>query len=105
MIDALQGLLISGEDCKRDVSSGKKKLTIKKGHWSYHPGPVLIGNDLGNWVTLKTITDVRHTTVKFLRPEEIHNDGFKDRLELIERLSEFYPDFNPDTPVTVIHFM
>ena len=39
-----------------------------------------------------------------VRLDDIINDGFKDRMDLLRGLQRFYPDIRGDTEVTVIKF-
>ena len=95
---------MSGEQMRDDTLSGKKRITIRKGHRNYIPGPVLIGCQILNWATLKFITGVKHCTLSQVTSEEYIADGCESRKELRTMLRQFYPDLDWRSQVTVIRW-
>ena len=101
---ALQAILIAGEAMKNDVLLNRKKITIREGHRDYTNGLVLIGCPDLNWSTMRQIKDVKHTILKEITGEECVADGFDTKSEMLIGLSQFYPDINWDSEMTVIRW-
>jgi hypothetical protein len=101
---ALQAILIAGTKIKENVLYIKKKITIREGHRDYTKGPVLIGCHLLNWIVVREIIEVRHTTVGQVINEECMDDSFGASLNLLVGLQKYYPNLTMDSPVTVIRW-
>ena len=101
---ALQAILIAGECMRMETLANIKKITIREWHRDYSKGPVLLGCHELNWATLRHIVDVRHTTLGEVTKEEYEADGFDAKSELLIGLSQFYPEINWDSEVTVIRW-
>ena len=99
----LQGLLIS-EELAEKIENDEKKITIRAGQRDYEIGAVLIGCPTVPWSSVKRITNVRHTILKEITPEEYKLDGFNSFDEMISGLSEFYSDLTPDSEMTIIRW-
>ena len=99
----LQALLIAGEEMRDDVFAGRKKITIREGHRDYQVDkPLILCCDKLNWATMKTVTGVRHTTLRDVTWPEMSADGFGNYAHMERSLRQFYPQIGPDSPVTVI---
>jgi len=105
MKQALQAILIAPDPAVRlAIMLGKKKITIREGHRSYHEGPVMICCHIDPWVVLTRITKVRHTAMNEVTPEEMRGDGYSSREEMLESLKAFYPKITIGSPVTIIEW-
>ena len=101
---ALQAILIAGEEAMHGVINGTKKITIRKGYRDYTKGPVMIGCHLLNWVKMFEITDVKHTTLEYISPDDLKADGFKDSLEALTELRKYYPNLERNSRITIIRW-
>jgi hypothetical protein len=102
---ALQGLLVAGPDLRDKVRQDKKLITIREGHRDYSTGPVLIGCPILDWVEVRVIDEVRHTTLDMVTEEEFNADGFKDQEDMLDSLIEYYPDLTMESEVTIIRWL
>lgn len=100
----LQALLVAPDYLMRkNILSGKKKISIREGHRDYQVGkPVMLCCHIVPWVVMADVISVRHCTLGEVTEEEYRDDGFETQEELLVGLQQFYPDMTPDSPVTVI---
>ena len=87
-----------------NASSGDKKITIREGHRDYTEGSILIGCDILNWACMANITSVKHCLLHEVTDNELKDDGFYDLEDAAKGLSEYYPNINIYSPVTVIRW-
>ena len=101
---ALQGILIAGAEMMRTTKDSEKLITIREGHRDHTEGPVLIGCHILDWAHHTNITSVRHTTINELTEDELRDDSFDSKEHAVEVLSQWYPNINTDSDVTVIRW-
>ena len=100
----LQAILIAGEDQKNKVLTHKKNITIRTGHRDYIPGTVILCCHILNWATMRRITSVRHTQLKDVEQQELLDDGFTSRDQMLSDLQKYYPDLAWDSDVTIVRW-
>ena len=71
------------------ASVAEAKITLTDGRRSLAARVLRVDNDL----QLQDLTD-----------QHAHDEGFKDRAELLEDLRKYYPKAEPEDRVTVIYF-
>lgn len=99
----LQALLIAQNPKMRlDILTGEKSITIRQGLRDYQPGPVMICCHLDPWCVRAEITDVVHSLLSSVPPEDLASDGYSDVNHAVSDLRRYYPDITGDTAVTVI---
>jgi Uncharacterized conserved protein len=77
--------------------------TIRTGHRPIMPGPLSFESVSGSLRPVEVMVDsVRHATAAELTMEEIVLNGSADRDAFMEDMRAFYPDFSPDSDVTVV---
>ena len=101
----LQAILIAGEQMRDDTLSGKKKITIREGHRDYEKGPVLLGCHILNWAKMAEITSVKHTILRDISEKDLIDDfGSPSHFMASKTLSQWYPNINLDSAVTVVRW-
>ena len=101
----LLGLLIAGEELEHAVKVGQKTITIRKGHRDYQPGDtLLIGCHLRDWARLAKVTNVSFTTLEDVSEKDLKDDGFSNAEHALSVLTQWYPDMDFDSPVTVLRW-
>lgn len=91
------------EDVFDKLKQGKG-VTIRKGHRDITIGDLIF----------ESVEKKRHETVdvymvykaklKYVLPEDIQKDGFKDQNDMIEKIKRFYPDISEESDLTIIRF-
>lgn len=85
------------------VDSGKKSTTVRAGHRDYHLGPASF--HFGAKVQRKgAIIRTEFTRLDRLTTKDARNDGYRSAEELVAALRRYYPDLEPDAPVTIVEF-
>lgn len=85
-----------------------KNVTIRKGYKEIKLGELkLLSPVEGDEHSMKRIVDVTH--VLYSKANDIpiglvNDDGFFNHDDMIEKMKEFYPDFNENTECTVLLF-
>src|SRR3990167_3095591 len=102
----LYALLIAPDSGSRwAIINEKKCITIREGHRDYRAGkPVMLCCQIEPWCVMADLTEVRHTTVAEVTKQEIEDDGFADRDDMLRQLQRFYPSLTMRSPVTVIRW-
>jgi len=101
----LQAILIASEQMRDDTKSGKKKVTIREGHRDYVCGPVLLGCHIRDWAYMAEINSVVHTTLGCVDAKDLVDDyGSPSHENAVKVLSEWYPNINLDSEVTVVRW-
>lgn len=100
----LQGLLIAGEEDMHLVKEGRLSVTVREGLRDYTPGTVLIGCHLMDWAVLAVITQVQHTTLRYIPHSYLIDLGCETLDELLTKLQEFYPKMTFDSPITTVEW-
>lgn len=82
-----------------------KSLTIRKGIRPIHCGPLLFEPvDPGVEPVEVFVEKVEVARAKYVRPIIWELDGFASYEAALVGMRRFYPDFGPDTEVTIVHF-
>jgi hypothetical protein len=84
------------------IKNGRKTTTIRLGRRKVKTGALtfLSGRD-----TLKVeVTRVEYKSVERLSQVDAQRDGFSSLEDLIRVLRSFYPDMEPGSEVTLVHF-
>lgn len=98
-----KALLVRGKKFEKEIKRGDRRTSVRKGHLNYEVGDtVLIGDPKDNWCVYKTITDVRHTTLEEVTPEEWGIEGFKATKETLKNLRRFFSGIKLDSEMTVV---
>ena len=82
----------------------KKQISVREGLRDYVPGKLIIYTFKDSCISIQVdITNVRHTTLAEITPEEMLADGYNSTEEMLNDLkSHYYPDITLDSPMTVI---
>lgn len=92
------------DDFMESISCDRKKTTIRKGVRDYTLGPAVIESVSGTQ-KFRVFIDGLSTNFADCLPEaDLSDDGFADVSDMVERMKRFYPDFQPNTEVTVVRF-
>lgn len=88
-----------------NVLSGVKRGTVRAGIRDVRLGALMFTAASGDGKTATVWVDrVAFTTEERLTDEDAVNDGYADRVELIDALHGFYPHMMASDPVTVVSF-
>lgn len=87
-----------------NVEKNIKRITIRKGHRDYQPDENVVlyctqYPELKEEVTLFTVD---HCLANEVSLQDLIDDGFEDHDDFYRGMKEYYPDFGPETEVTVI---
>lgn len=88
------------------VVNGIKQITIRQGFREIYPGEIIEIVDRSD-VSRRVKVEVVETA--FAYPSTVNRnyllmDGFNDSTEYIQKITKFYPDFDENTPITVIRW-
>ncbi len=87
------------------VRDHQKRVTIRKGYRDVKPGPMLLESATDGFDSIEVmIGRVIFTPAGEMTDKEARQDGFRDLTDLIRGMKEYYPDFDENTEVTIIHF-
>lgn len=84
------------------VNRGMKTTTVRAGQRAYTLGPAEL---ISENVTIPI--DIREVSYRYLNElttEDAKSDGFDHRDELFDALRRYYPEIQPDEPVTIVRF-
>lgn len=99
----IQAILMSNSYEQWDnIVNGNKEITIRTGYRDYVPGLLMIVNPEINMCVKATLTDVKYYLAKDVPKKDCIADGFSDLEDMITGMRQYYPEFNPDSEVTVI---
>ncbi|NPA76272.1 MAG: ASCH domain-containing protein [Candidatus Diapherotrites archaeon] len=88
---------------RKDLISGKKRMTIRYGRkYRVRPGNVVflaVGNVP---IARAKITSVQVKQLNRLTPQEIRMEGYRSFDDLLANLRKHYPEITPQSYVTVI---
>jgi len=100
-----KALLIRGKKFKKDIKKGRRTTSVRKGHLDYKIGDiVLIGDPIDGWCVFRKITNVRHTILKEITPEEWGIEGFEVTKDKLKHLRKFFTTLKLDSKMTVVTF-
>ncbi|NPA85122.1 MAG: ASCH domain-containing protein [Crenarchaeota archaeon] len=85
------------------ILSGKKTATIRKGRW-VPKFKELILHGGGRPFAVAEVVDVEYKKLSEITQEEIKEDGFDSKAELVEELRRAYGEISDDDIVTIIRF-
>lgn len=87
-----------------DVCKGLVRNTIRNGHRDYQPDEkvVLFCTQYPELKEEVEIFSVNHCLAHEIDAGDINENGFMDHEDMYEGMKQFYPDFGPDSEVTVI---
>lgn len=83
------------------IQAGSKTHTIRLGWRNYKPGPTVIGCPIAGWAMHAYINSVQYTTASYV---DVGRYGYIDKADFLESMRRYYPDFNENSQVTIIHF-
>lgn len=99
----VQAILMSESDEQWfNILTGKKKITIRAEYRDYIPGLLMIVSPKTNRCVEATLTDVKYYLAKDVPRKDCISDGFLGLEDMISGMKDYYPDFNPESKVTVI---
>jgi hypothetical protein len=99
-------MLHFSERYKKDLLSGKKRMTIRYGRkYRVRPGNIVFLAVKNVPLVRAKITSVQTKQLNRLTPQEIRMEGYSNFNELFENLRKHYPDIRPDSYVTVIKWV
>jgi len=85
------------------ILSGKKTATIRKGYWVPKFKEIILHGG-GRPFAVAEITDVIYKKLRELSNEEVLEDGFSSKDELVKELRKAYGDVHENDLVTIIKF-
>ena len=101
----MQAILIANDSLMREkIVTGDKKITIRRGKRDYKIGPVMLCCHLEPFAILADITEVRQTTLREVKVNELQDDGFTNHVDLLQGLREYYPNMSLSDNVTVVRW-
>jgi hypothetical protein len=103
MSSILQAIEIAPE-WHNNINNNKKKITIRLGVRNYSEGRTILCCPKTSWCTERKITNVEHIDLKNISDLVAQEDGFKDNLELQNKLKEYYSDVSDDSEMTIIRW-
>lgn len=86
-----------------DIEDGKR-VTIRKGYREIGLGELTLESLRRKRTMVVHVVHVIHSLVENIPSSYVRNDGFIDKYDMINQLSEFYPDINEKSEVTIISF-
>ena len=96
--------LLLAPDLYPKVVDGSKLVTIRKGYRDFEPGDTikLVHVDHPSLATTRVVVFVLKCVAERIPHEYWQQDGFRSLTHMVNEMSKFYPDFNVQTPTTVI---
>lgn len=86
-----------------DIEDGKI-CTIRKGRRSLQLGPLQFESLIENRKLIVHVTHVIHCIAHDIPMEYVRKDGFTDKHDMINQLTQYYPEINENTEITAIIF-
>lgn len=81
-----------------------KSVTIRLGRKNVNLGLCGFNKAYSDLYRTANITSVTYTKLRYVKIEDLINDGFVSLEHALKRLSEFYKDISLEDEVTVINF-
>lgn len=97
-------LVAPDENMRHAIVTGEKQITIRSGFRNYTLGPTMLCCHLVPWAVMVDVVSVDHKMISQLDHQEVLDDGFKTRIELLDGLRQFYPGLDVESPVTIIRW-
>jgi len=96
--------LLLASDLYDKATTGEKNITIRTGLRDFTPGdPIkLVDAEDDNQFIVRTVLDVLQTTAARLPEEYQRADGFTSKVEMVQLMRNYYPDFDLGSLITVI---
>jgi len=106
MKEPMVALLISPDNKMReDILSGRKRITLRKGHRDYRLGQVvMLCCHLDPWAVMADIAEVRHCFFTGVTKKELGDLGFQNHADMLKKVRKYYSDLDYVSPVTVIRW-
>lgn len=98
--------LVMAPGFKKDILSGAKRITIRDRHRpQFVEGETIeIVSANSDWGCLAVLTSVTMQTYATTSQEDIEDDGFADREDMMQGMRGFYPHIEAESPNTVIRW-
>lgn len=87
-----------------DALEKGKRTTIRKGRRDIALGKLSFESTDTKRQQIVEVITVYYTRLKNVNAEDLKNDGFKDHLDMWEKMKRFYPDILLEDEVTVVKF-
>ncbi|MCZ7861139.1 hypothetical protein O9X98_06935 [Agrobacterium salinitolerans] len=95
--------LVIADDLVGPTNAGLKKNTIRAGFRDIEPGPLELRSASGNHPFIVVdVIEVAHKWASEVNDREITANGFLDLDDMLGGMKRYYPDFGPQSEVTVI---
>lgn len=95
--------LVIADDLVGPTKVGLKKNTIRAGFRDIQPGSLELRSVSGRHpVIVVDVIEVAHKRAREVNDTEITANGFLDLDDMLSGMKRFYPDFGPQSEVTVI---
>jgi hypothetical protein len=103
MSSILQAIEIAPEWHKK-ININSKNITIRLGMRNYSKGRTMLCCPKTSWCAERNVVDVEHTDLRNISDYVAQEDGFKDNLELKNKLKEYYSNVDDDSIMTIIRW-
>jgi hypothetical protein len=87
-----------------DVRNGIKVATLRKGKRDYPLGNTVLIGDKGRNCVLIDVKSLEEKTIADVTDNDAKVEGYANRQELIDVMSDIYGDVKESTVVTQVHF-
>jgi hypothetical protein len=100
---SLMQFLVLVDDLLPGIHSGLKKNTMRNGKRDIVLGPLEFRAASGNGATVSVnVSEVKFSKAADVSEEDCHANGYQDHADMLVSMLRFYPEFGPDSNVTVV---
>lgn len=95
--------LLLADDLFPGLSSGLKKNSMRNGKRDIALGPLEFRPSSGNGDPIVVeVCEVKYSKAAEVSEEDCRANGYRDRADMLLGMRHYYPDFGPESDVTVI---
>lgn len=102
----LQALLIAPDrEKRRRILDGTITASIRADYRAFYLGPIMLCCHIEPWCVMAKIQESpNYCVANHLSLEQLQEAGYASLTELLADLRKFYPEINPQSPVTFLRW-